>query len=74
MNVSRGMASIDAVAAADARVAVVALVTLMNTVAFVNGGDPGPRVAPPRSRGHAGLTAFRTWLLDEARAYTDAQT
>ena len=26
-------------------------------------------VLPPRSREHAGLAAFRDWLLDEARAY-----
>jgi LysR family glycine cleavage system transcriptional activator len=27
-------------------------------------------VHPPRSDGHRGLAAFRTWLLDEARRYT----
>ncbi len=34
-------------------------------------------VLPPRSREHAGLAAFREWLLDEARAYAielDAST
>jgi LysR family glycine cleavage system transcriptional activator len=31
-------------------------------------------VTPPRSRGHAGLAAFRAWLLDEARTYTEAQS
>lgn len=29
-------------------------------------------VSPPRSRQHAGLAAFRAWLLEEARAYTSA--
>jgi LysR family glycine cleavage system transcriptional activator len=31
-------------------------------------------VAPPRSRAHGGLATFRAWLLDEAAAYTAAQT
>jgi LysR family glycine cleavage system transcriptional activator len=31
-------------------------------------------VAPPRARGHAGLAAFRAWLLEEAQAYTEAQS
>ena len=31
-------------------------------------------VTPPRSRAHGGLAAFRAWLLEEAAAYTAAQT
>jgi len=30
-------------------------------------------VYPPRSRNHAGLAAFRDWLLQEARAYAEAE-
>ncbi|MFD0739659.1 LysR substrate-binding domain-containing protein [Lysobacter koreensis] len=30
-------------------------------------------VFPPRSRNHAGLAAFRDWLLGEARAYVEAE-
>ena len=30
-------------------------------------------VFPPRSRNHAGLAAFRDWLLGEARTYVDAE-
>jgi len=29
-------------------------------------------VYPPRSQNHAGLAAFREWLLQEARLYADA--
>jgi len=30
-------------------------------------------VYPPRSRNHAGLAAFRDWLLQEAGAYAEAE-
>jgi LysR family glycine cleavage system transcriptional activator len=30
-------------------------------------------VYPPRSRNHAGLAAFRDWLLQEAHAYAGAE-
>jgi LysR family glycine cleavage system transcriptional activator len=30
-------------------------------------------VYPPRSRNHAGLAAFRDWLLQEARAFAEAE-